>query len=93
MSAKNSRKIQPRKSGGDQPLRVSIDDAHMDRVPEVVDRLEACGMSVTKVMTTLGTVTGSAEASDVPAIRTVVGIADVEHAQQVGIPPPTSEVQ
>jgi hypothetical protein len=60
---------------------------------EVTSRLKTAGVKVDQVMDALGTITGSADLSKLPALRRVRGVATVEEARETQIAPPESEVQ
>ncbi len=72
---------------------ISVDDEHLNRMSEVTSRLKTAGVKVDQVMDTLGTITGSADPSKLPALRRVRGVAAVEEAREAQIAPPESEVQ
>jgi hypothetical protein len=75
------------------PLTVSVDDAHLDRIDHVAARLRDAGMSVERSLATIGTITGSAPASKLSAVRATEGVADVEAEREFQLPPPDSPVQ
>ncbi len=68
-------------------------DEHLDAIGEVVERLRGAGMDVEEVLPALGAVTGSADPSQLAALREVEGVLDVEPAREVRLPPPDSPVQ
>ncbi|WES64043.1 hypothetical protein P0L94_16430 [Microbacter sp. GSS18] len=72
-------------------ITVSVDDEHVDDVDAVVARLEACGMTVEKVLPSLGMVTGTIE--DPGALRDVVGIHPPVAERSVRLPPPGDDIQ
>ena len=60
----------------------------MDRLPEVVERLKASGMTVEQVMEGLGTVAGRADPASVDALSKVEGVSGVERSREIRLPPP-----
>lgn len=72
---------------------VSLDDAAIDRVGEVVAMLERAGLEVRDVQDAIGIVSGAADASLLPALRRLRGIAAVEIERQHQLPPPDSDLQ
>ena len=87
-------------AGADEPSQdqmaeiiVSVDDAHLEDLPRVVESLQAAGMQVTDTMAALGTVAGAAPASLRQALERVEGVAAVEVSRGVRIAPPDADVQ
>jgi hypothetical protein len=74
-------------------VTVSVDDAHLDRIDHVAARLREAGMNVERSLATIGTITGSAPASKLSAVRATEGVAGVEAEREVQLPPPDSPVQ
>ncbi|OLR94069.1 hypothetical protein [Actinokineospora bangkokensis] len=62
------------------PLRVlvTVDEPGLGRLSEVVAALRAAGLVVDTVLTHVGVVTGLVAPADVPAVRAVGGIEQVE---------------
>jgi hypothetical protein len=75
------------------PIIVSVDDEHLDHMEHVAARLREAGMRVERSLATIGTITGSAPASELSAVRATEGVASVEAAREVQLPPPDSPVQ
>jgi hypothetical protein len=75
------------------PLTVSVDDEHLDAMDEVEQLLREAGMSVERSLAAIGTITGSAPASKLSAVRATEGVADVEAEREFQLPPPDSPVQ
>ncbi len=71
-------------------ITVSIADDHMDRIDEVVGRLEAAGMQVEQVLAPIGMITGI---GDQAVLEGLAGVAAVETQHGVTLPPPDAEVQ
>ena len=59
----------------------------------MTEGLRAAGMKVSQVMDDLGIVTGSIDSAELQRLSAVEGVASVERAREVGIPPPDSPVQ
>ena len=76
-------------------LLIAIDDAHLSRMGEVVERLREAGMNVDAADKTLGTVTGSIDDSRVAveALQAVDGVGVVEEQATYELPPPDSPMQ
>ncbi|MDQ3403179.1 MAG: hypothetical protein M3548_07255 [Actinomycetota bacterium] len=73
---------------------VTVDDAALSRLAEVVARLRDAGMVIEKVMEPVGTITGSVPADTLDALRAVSGVEIVERqARSFGIPAPESDIQ
>jgi hypothetical protein len=56
-------------------------------------RLRAAGLVVTRTLEEIGVVCGSVARSRLPALAEVPGIAAVEEARSVRLPPPDAPVQ
>jgi hypothetical protein len=74
-------------------LLVSVDDDHMDVFPEVVERLSAAGMHVTRTVPVLGTIAGEAPVERVHEFSSVPGVGAVEKSRAFDIGPPDSPIQ
>ena len=76
-------------------LLIAVDDAHLSKMGEVVDRLREAGVDVREANETLGTVTGSIDESRVAvdALRAVEGVDVVEQQEEYELPPPDSPIQ
>ena len=72
---------------------VSVNDEHLEQLGAVTEGLRAAGMKVSQVMDDLGIVTGSIDSAELQRLSAVEGVASVERAREVGIPPPDSPVQ
>jgi methylmalonyl-CoA mutase cobalamin-binding subunit len=77
----------------DVALVVSVDDDHLDHVAEVEQRLRAAGMHVERSLPTIGTISGSAPADVVQALRSTEGVANVEKSREYQLAPPESPIQ
>lgn len=74
-------------------LSVAVDDDYLNRMPEVVQKLQVAGMKVEQVMETLGIITGSCDSQKVEALSQIEGVTHVEPARSYQIAPPDSEIQ
>ncbi len=72
---------------------VSVDDEHLARLDEIAAALERMGVKVEHRMSSLGTISGVADAAALERIRALAGVEAVEVARSFEIPPPDSEVQ
>lgn len=70
---------------------VTVDDKHLDSLPDVVEQLRDRGLQVEQVLEMLGTVTGTA--ADADALRTVEGVQSVSQEESYQISPPEEEIQ
>jgi hypothetical protein len=59
----------------EQRVKVRVDDDHLERVPEVADRLRAAGMRVDEQLESLGYVIGAVDSSRLPEVQKVAGVA------------------
>ncbi|MET0190870.1 MAG: hypothetical protein ABW212_17850 [Pseudonocardia sediminis] len=76
-----------------EKVTISVADGHVDRIDEVVARLEAAGVQVEKVLRAVGVITGSCEESGMQALGVLDGVGSVEKDRTVQLPPPDSDVQ
>jgi hypothetical protein len=77
-----------------EDVTVTVDDAHVDLVDEVAQRLAAAGMRVDRVLRPVGVITGSLEpTTTAEALGQVTGVAGVERQRTVRLPPPDADVQ
>lgn len=76
-----------------EPITVSVADEHLDRIDELVSRLEAGGMHVDQVLRPIGVITGRVDAEQLHALGALTGVAAVERQRTVQLPPPDSDVQ
>lgn len=77
----------------DIAITVSVDDAHLSTLGEVVEALRGCGMVVDEVLGDLGVVTGVVPSDRRSGLTAVPGVADVSEQQRIQLPPPDSAVQ
>ncbi|MFN2588041.1 MAG: ketohydroxyglutarate aldolase [Actinomycetota bacterium] len=72
---------------------VSVDDQDVGRLDEIAATLERMGMKVEHRMASIGTISGVADDAKIEEIAAVDGVAAVEVARTVQLPPPDSDVQ
>lgn len=76
------------------PVSVTVDDASLDAIDEVADRLRERGLRVHQVLASIGIVTGSVPSvQDVAALNDVPGVASVDLQEGVDLGPPDQEIQ
>lgn len=81
-------------TGGDlMEVVVSVDDAHLPALADVVAELESAGMVVDQTMAVLGTVAGRVPQARLDDLGHVEGVAGIEPARRYQLPPPDSDVQ
>ncbi|MEP0912926.1 ketohydroxyglutarate aldolase [Leptolyngbya sp. GB1-A1] len=59
-------------------ILVSISDDYLDRLSEVSEQLQASGMKIEQVLSTLGVITGEIDAENLSALQTVAGVSNLE---------------
>ena len=75
-------------------VNVLVDDEHIDSIEDVAADLGRAGLSVRRTMPTTGVVTGSLQnRDDTETLRRVAGVASVEVAREIELPPPDAPVQ
>ena len=72
---------------------VTVDDAHLAGLGAVADTLRERGLQVEQVLGGLGLITGELPAGRPLAALRVVGVAAVEEARSVRLPPPDAPVE
>jgi hypothetical protein len=76
-----------------EKITISVDDAHVDLIDEVVGRLQEAGMLVEQVLRPVGVITGSVDAPVRARLSTLAGVAAVEPDRTFRLPPPDAEIQ
>lgn len=76
-----------------EKVTISVADGHVDRIDEVVARVEVAGVRVEKVLRSVGVIVGSVEEAGLHALGALDGVGSVEKDRTVRLPPPDSEVQ
>ncbi|SDI05659.1 hypothetical protein SAMN05192558_101834 [Actinokineospora alba] len=81
----------------DEPLErvmVTLDDAGLSRVDEVVAELRRAGMDVEQIIEPVGTITGSVPLDALDAVQDVTGVDFVEpQVAAFQIPDPDDDIQ
>ncbi|MDN5914458.1 MAG: hypothetical protein L0I76_05015 [Pseudonocardia sp.] len=76
-----------------EKVTISVADGYVDRIDEVVARLEEAGVRVEKVLRGVGVIIGSVEEAGMRALGALEGVGSVEKDRTVQLPPPDSDVQ
>ena len=76
-----------------EKVNISVSDDYLDRFAEVVQRVQRAGLKVERQLQDIGVVTGSIDSAKVADLDRVQGVAAVERARGVHLPPPESDVQ
>lgn len=66
---------------------IAVDDAHRDRLAEVIQRLSAAGMRIEQSLENLGVVTGSVASWMIQALAHIEGVSNVEIERTHRLPP------
>lgn len=74
-------------------VTVVVDDAQLDRIDELADRLRDAGMQVEQVLGDIGVITGVLPRERRAEVSAVVGVAGVEEERSLSLPPPDADVQ
>lgn len=72
---------------------VTVQEQYLGRVQEVAKSLESAGLTIDKVLGTLGQVVGHAQDTGRSRLAGVVGVESVERELRFGIAPPESGIQ
>ena len=72
-------------------VTVLVDDDHLDAMDDVAAALQQAGLRLQSTLPSTGVITGAVE--DPAALEAVPGVAAVEAARDVGVPPPDSPLQ
>ena len=72
---------------------VTIQEPYLGRVQEVTKSLESAGLTIDRVLGSLGQVVGHAEDSGRSRFAGVAGVESVERELHFGTAPPESDVQ
>jgi len=80
----------------DQPdveVVVTVADDHLPHIKRLASDLEGKGLKVSNMMEGLGIISGKASVADLQQLKGLKGVASVEAAGNVQLPPPESDVQ
>lgn len=76
-----------------QKVNVSVDETHLDRFVEVVQRVRRAGLKVDQELDVIGVVTGSIDSEKVGKLSEVEGVAAVDPELTFQLPDPSSPIQ
>jgi hypothetical protein len=62
---------------------VSVDDQHMNQLPEVSRQLQAKGMQVRQLLDRVGIITGLIDSDKLDSLHTVKGVIHVKQEQEL----------
>jgi hypothetical protein len=65
----------------------------MDKIPQVVQKLQSAGLNVEQSMEQIGVVTGSCDQAKVEALSQIEGVSYVESSRKYQVAPPDSDIQ
>jgi hypothetical protein len=71
-------------------LIVTVDENPPESLEAVAGQIRDAGFDVDTILSSIGVITGSASDDQIPAIRSVPGVAAVEPDREVDIGPPGS---
>ena len=74
-------------------VMVLVHDDHLDKMPQVEERLRARGLQVDKVNPTTGVISGSLPGGKLHLLKELPGVKDVVEPMRYRIAPPDSPVQ
>jgi hypothetical protein len=74
-------------SSAPKPIVVTIDDAHLDAIHQVAERLGERGMTVERILPITGVVSGTCGPERMEALRDVDGVSAIEDDATVQLPP------
>ena len=77
----------------DVTISVSVDDAHIDQIEQVVQRLQVAGMIIDSTSPLIGVISGKVDADQLTALRNCEGVQDIEMDRTYQIAPPDSDIQ
>ncbi len=72
---------------------ISVDDEHLPKMRQVVERCQAAGLRVDQALDQIGTITGSIQPGKMDGLSRIAGVAGVERAGGYDVGPPDSEIQ
>jgi hypothetical protein len=75
-------------------VTILVADDHVGAIDDVAAALQEAGLRLDVVLPATGAITGSVEdEAALASLAAVAGVAAVERAQEIGIPPPDEPVQ
>jgi hypothetical protein len=72
-------------------VTVLVDDEHLAAIDEVAAALQRAGLRLGGVLPAIGAITGSVD--DPAVLAAVEGVAAVDQAQEIQLPPPDEDMQ
>jgi hypothetical protein len=73
-------------------VSISIDDAHINQISEIVKSLQSAGMDVERTLPSIGVISGSVSLDQVNRLDKIEGVhVEPEHSYQLA--PPDSDIQ
>ncbi|MFO1432072.1 MAG: hypothetical protein U1F76_18340 [Candidatus Competibacteraceae bacterium] len=66
-----------------RPVVVTIDDQHIPAIQSVARALEAGGLRVSNILSTVGIISGSIPLANIDALKAIPGVVDVELDQEM----------
>jgi methylmalonyl-CoA mutase cobalamin-binding subunit len=75
------------------PVLISVDQEHLPRMKQIVERCRAAGLDVDQALDQIGAITGSIDPGKIDHLSKVAGVASVERSGEYDIGPPDSELQ
>ena len=72
---------------------VSVSSDYLNRMPELVEKLQCAGMTNIQSMEAVGVITGSLDEDTVTDLCSIEVVEQVERSQQSQIVPPDSPIQ
>lgn len=76
-----------------EQVTISIDEAQRDRFSDIVRGCERAGLRVEQRLEGIGVIVGAIDAGKRAELEQVPGVAFVEGARHIQLPPPDSERQ
>lgn len=74
-------------------VSISIDDAHINQIPEIVKSLQSAGMDVEQTLPSIGVISGSVSLDQVNRLDKIEGVQHVEPERIYQLAPPDSDIQ
>ncbi|MBW4549793.1 MAG: ketohydroxyglutarate aldolase [Aphanocapsa sp. GSE-SYN-MK-11-07L] len=74
-------------------VSVSVDDACLNQIEQVCQRLKSSGMDVKQTLSSVGVINGSIEPERLDGLNQIEGVRCVELQQGYQLPPPSSPIQ
>lgn len=74
-------------------VSISIDDAHLEQIREISQKLQSVGLHVEQTLPIVGIISGSVESDQINAFYQVEGVQHIEPEGGFQLAPPDSEIQ